>query len=144
MVWLLVNKTSSAATLGLNTVYSVTSFGSGTAYAGSTLASVAANFETQNLSTETKQYLNNVTVSGVSAKVFVPTKDQLNGGFAYYNSDTRRIAMYQGQPKAYWTSTAYNTSRCYLVDSGNGGNFDDGGITYEQGFRPHMEVNLTL
>lgn len=80
--WIIVNKTSVAAVLGLSTIYSLTIFGSNNMYESSRLASVAANFEAQNLSAETKQCLNNVTVNNVTAKVFVPSYEQMNGGFA--------------------------------------------------------------
>lgn len=143
LTWLLVNKTNSAAVLGLDIIYSKTKFGSSTAYAGSTLASVAASFESQNLSTETKQYLNNVTVKNVTAKVFVPSYEQMNSGFSHYNSNANRRCQYNGSYDWYWTSSEYDSRRALYI--GNDGSLDNTDYpSYTFGFRPHIEVNLTL
>lgn len=148
LTWLLVNKTNSAAVLGLNIIYSVTQFNSGYGdykgvYAGSILASVAASFESQNLSEETRWYLNNVTVNNVTAKVFVPSYEQMDRGFSYYNSDNNRKCQYNGSNYWYWTSSAwYDSAKAWCTQ-------DDGDIEScwpndVLGFRPHIEVNLTL
>ena len=39
-----------------------------------------------------KRWLKTITAGNTNGKVFIATKDQLNGGFAYFNSDARRAA----------------------------------------------------
>lgn len=143
-VWILVNKTSTAAVLGLSTIYMKTASGIQWGdYSSSGVARWVSNFEKNALSAETKQYLNNVTTSGVTAKCFVPTYDQMNGGFSYYNSDKNRQCKYNGSYDWYWTSTPYgNFWEWYVYKEGHLGNDDSHGS--ERGVRPHMEVNLTL
>lgn len=143
--WIIVNKTSTTATLGLHYWYTDTIFGSNSTYAGSTIAALAKNFEDNTLSTETKQFLNNVTINGVTAKVFIPSYELFNGGFSYYNSDSRRIFKnISGTAKPYWTSSPNGSSVIWGVRADGLVYSLFGSPSSSNGFRPHMEVNLTL
>lgn len=89
--------------------------------------------------------LKNVNSGNTYGKVFVAGYDQMNGGFSYFNSDSRRKVegMYIGE--RYWTSTSWDSSDAYGVDH-------DGNISisthYDKSnslrFRPSVCVNLTL
>lgn len=88
-----------------------------------------------------KACLKSVTAGNTSGKVFVATRDQMDGGFSYFNSDSRR---YVGD--IYWTSTEYSSVYAWYVDSvGHLGNFDyDVDKSYPYGFRPSVCIDLTL
>lgn len=87
-----------------------------------------------------KECLKNVTAGNTSGKVFVATRDQMNGGFSYFNSDSRRRADIW-----YWTSTEDNSIHAWRVSaSGNINrsvyfNRSDFG-----GFRPSVCIELNL
>lgn len=52
-----------------------------------------------------------ITDTGVG-KVFIPTYAQLNGGFSWINSDSRRYAeTLDGVLGEYWTATTYSSER---------------------------------
>ena len=85
-----------------------------------------------------KACLKSVTAGNTSGKVFVATKDQMDGGFSYFSNDSRRsISTY------YWTSTddySYYAWRV-LLD----GSFD-GGVNKSSsyGFRPSVCIDVSL
>ena len=89
-----------------------------------------------------KACLKSVTADNTSGIVFVATKDQMNGGFRYFNSDSRRALN-----EEYWTSTGSKSSGdiAYCVLS-NGEVFSDSySLSYPPfGFRPSVCVDLTL
>lgn len=77
-----------------------------------------------------------ITIENVVCKCFLPTYNQMNGGFSYFNSNDRRISRdVTGVAHMCWTSSLDNTGRPYCVDEyGNlaGHNFP----SYAEGFRP--------
>lgn len=89
-----------------------------------------------------KVCLKSVTADNTSGIVFVATKDQMNGGFRYFNSDSRRALN-----EEYWTSTGSKSSGgiAYCVLS-NGEVFSDAySLSYPPlGFRPSVCIDLTL
>ena len=119
-------------------------FGSSTNYPNSTLAAKAAAFESS-LPSNVKDKLLTVNVSGVSAKVFVPTESQYRGGFNLFstqNTDTRRVGYLSGTATIVWTSSPTGSSDVWVV-------YIDGGLknsgynpsgTY--GFRPAVCLPL--
>ncbi len=145
--WIIVHKTSTTAVLGLRYWYTNTTFGSNNTYKDSTLADLAATFE-NGLTTDTKQWLNSVTVNNVTAKVFIPSYEQVSGSsgtgmLSYYSSNTNRILTGNGTVQTYWTSSAYSSS--YVWSVGTGGSLGhDYKPTASRGFRPHMEVNINF
>lgn len=123
-------------------VVSITQFSSGsTAYAGSTLAQVAANYQSTQMSSTALSYCANVTVNGVTAKVFVPSYDQMKFGFRCFDSDLSRIAYYNGTLQDYWTSTASMSPSVWCV-------YDDGSLyshyyaNTSHGFRPAIALQM--
>lgn len=146
MTWRVVNKTASAAVLGLDVIYSTTQFGSNSTYAGSKLAAAASDFEANKLTADTKALLNSVTVKNVTGKVFVPTVEQFfttGTAFSYYAAGQyNRPCKYNGVYTTYWTSSGSSSSEAYTVYST--GERNTSGASYSHGFRPHIEVNLTL
>lgn len=89
-----------------------------------------------------KACLKNVTAGNTSGKVFVATKDQMDGGFSYFNSNSRRSAN-----NWYWTSTETNSDYAWSVLP-DGSLYDYGGSLYDKldsdGFRPSVCIDLTL
>ena len=86
-----------------------------------------------------KTCLKSVTAGNTSGKVFVATKDQMDGGFSYFNNNSRRALN-----EVYWTSTGLDSHSAWLV-------FADGSlynVGYDQsgsvGFRPSVCVDLTI
>ena len=90
-----------------------------------------------------KNCLKTVRADNTSGKVFVATKDQMDGGFSYFNRDSRRKAS-----DWYWTSTEGNSFSAWLVgDDGNIYGYNDGyggDKSSSGGFRPSVCIDLTL
>ena len=87
-----------------------------------------------------KECLKSVTAGNTSGKVFVATKDQMDGGFSYFNIDSRRRAN-----DWYWTSTKGNSVNAWYLSVTMDGRFYNGYDASDSvGFRPSVCVNLTL
>ena len=139
--WRVVHQEGTHWYLANENIVSQTPFGSSNAYKGSTIASVAATYENEQLSKTAKEYCADVTVNNVTAKVFVPSYEQVNGGFSYYNSSTNRICQLNGANSIWWTSSP-NGSYVYRVHT-------DGALNYADpsnglGFRPHICIDTSL
>lgn len=87
------------------------------------------------LSEAQKACLKSVTAGNTSGKVFVATRDQMNRGFSYFNSDSRRSIR-----DVYWTSTGKTSRNAWGVDS----NGYLGKYSYNKsnsiGFRPSIAI----
>lgn len=89
-----------------------------------------------------KRWLKTITAGNTTGKVFVATKDQYNGGFAYFNGNARRAAT-----RNYTTSQrAPNDDetgdpRAYFIDSA--GNIYTTDLSAIQDFRPSVCIDLT-
>ena len=137
--------------LAKETITDKTAFNSSSSstYAGSTLASMCDTYLAK-FSDTAKIYMTDVTVNNVTAKVFVPSYEQVNGGFSYYNSNTNRKAKSDNSSTiaGWWTSSGYNiTNSVYRVVGGTSS--DSGTIitaTYDNvlGFRPHICIDTSL
>lgn len=128
-----------------DTVYAITknlqgttqfSSNSSTAYSGSILASKCADWYNNNVPSDLKSYgfFKSVSVNGVTAQCFVPSYDQFNGGFSYFNSNERRAC----DNSWYWTSSAYSSSFVWFV--GNDGGLYSNGPGDAGGFRPCLAI----
>lgn len=85
-----------------------------------------------------KACLKSVTAGNTSGKVFVATKDQMDGGFSYFNSDSRRKGS-----NWYWTSTEGGSGYAWYVNAyGSLDSYYNQWISY--GFRPSICIDLTL
>lgn len=78
----------------------------------------------------------------VVAKVFIPTIEQMEGGFSWFSSDKHRIGKYKDTATRYWTSSPYavDDPEPWIVD-------DDGTLQtipyhWESGVRPCVCVQL--
>ena len=96
------------------------------------------NFE-NSLSEAQRRCLKNVTAGNTSGKVFVATKDQMNGDFSYFDSDSRCSVK-----DVYWTSTEKTSRNAWGVDS-------DGCLgkySYDKsnsiGFRPSIAISTKV
>lgn len=86
-----------------------------------------------------KTCLKSVTAGNTSGKVFVATKDQMNGGFSHFNSNSRRNVH-----EVYWTSTERSSNTAWFVNSGGDFNYNDFYKSDLCGFRPSICIDLTL
>lgn len=94
------------------------------------------NFE-DSLNEAQKECLKSVTAGNTSGIVFVATRDQMNGGFSYFNSNSRRDIN-----EVYWTSTEGSSGYAWYVHSGGSIGYNYGSVSF--GFRPSVCVDLTL
>ena len=133
--FLVVHNSGNQWYLANPTIVENTIFGSNNTYKGSTLASKCTNW-LSNFSANAQTFMNNITVNGVSAKVFVPSYEQVNGGFSYYNSNSRRVCNLNGSAYHWWTSSPVSSSLVYYVYSDGSIRNGDPGSSY--GFRPHI------
>ena len=140
MYWIVchVDYIQKVAYLACTVIVQNTTFGSGNMYSYSQLKNVAKAFE-NNMSSAALARMQNVTVHGVTAKVFAATYDQMNGGFAYFNSKERRVC----QNQLYWTSSPGPSSRVWIVGT-EGGGFDDRSPSDLFGFRPFVCLSLQI
>lgn len=158
-MWIVVHKdnTNYYMYLMLKDIYSTTQFGSNTTYNGSTLSTVAGNFQ-NTLSSTFLNRLVSVTCKGVTRKVFVPTYSHLFGTntsydsttfekmhFDYFpsntNASTTRVGLYGGSATYWWTSSAYGSGRVWSVYTDGSG--DDGYTpSGTRGFRPVVCLNF--
>lgn len=65
---------------------------------------------------------------------FIPTYEQVSGEFTWFDSNSRRIANYNGYPHIWSTQTKYDSTTVYYV--GSSGAINYGGISGYTGFRP--------
>lgn len=127
--WIVSHKTSTEAYLTLNGLSGNSTWNN--------LGSTCQTWENSHLNASQKAILKSITAGNTNGYVFVATYDQMNGGFSYFNSNTRRSVG-----NFYWTSTATSSGGAWYVGS-------DGGISYNygtsdsNGFRPSICIDLT-
>lgn len=97
----------------------------------------ACNTFANQLTEDQRACLKSITAGNTSGKVFVATRDQMDGGFSYFNSNSRRSVG-----SIYWTSTESASGSAWYVRSG--GSFDPYEKSISFGFRPSVCVDLTL
>ena len=141
--WIVCHRDNHKYYLALSEIASMTSFGNNNSYSGSTLESVASQYEANLIRTNQdimSAYAVNTDVNGVSAKIFVASKEQMETGFSYFNSNSRRICKYNGSAEWYWTSSPTGSSYVWFVytDGSLGNNYPD----YSGGFRPFVCLSL--
>jgi hypothetical protein len=128
--WIISHKTASEAYLTLNGLS-----GNSTWY---DLDSTCQTWENNHLNETQKAILKTITADSTSGFVFVATKDQMDGGFSYFNSNSRRsVGDY------YWISSEYSSDSAWSVryDGYLNGYYDDKSSSI--GFRPSICIDLT-
>lgn len=81
------------------------------------------------------------TVNGVTGYCNLPSYEQMNGGFSYFNSNSNRIATdTAGNAMWYWTSSPRSGSYVWSVYNGGGLNFYS--YSYAFGFRPCVAMKV--
>lgn len=139
--WIVCHRDGNKYYLALSEIVSLTKFGSDDRYAGSTLESVASQYESGLNSDIIALYAIDTTVNNDTSKVFVATYDQMNGGFSYFNSNSRRICKYDGSNQWYWTSSP--TGGGYVWNVNSDGNLNNTyGPSHTGGFRPFVCLSL--
>ena len=135
-IWICVHQNGSTYYLAATSIYCITQFGSNANYAGSTLAAMCTHV--QNITPQDSLDLAiNTSVNGVTAKIFVASHDQLNGGFSYFSDDTQRQCDYMH----YWASSASGSNRVWGVND-SGSFYSGGNSTGTSGFRPFVALQL--
>ena len=140
--WIVVHKHSGILYLALDHIYEMCQFNSNgsTAYSGSNLAARCTAFA-NTIPAATLNKAQNTTVNGVTAKIFVCSYEQANGGFDYFNSNGNRICKdSNGAAQVWWTSSPSGSNVCYV---GTVGSINDYYVspTGTYGFRPFVAVS---
>lgn len=139
ITWQVQHLDGNYAYLALYPMTGLTAFGSSITYSGSTIASICTTF-LNNTIPNVADYLEDVTVNGVTAKVFIPSYYQLDSEWDWPKGGPgHRVCQLNGPYKPYWTSTAYSSSTVQFV--GSGGTYGDNYPQNALGFRPAVKVN---
>ena len=142
--WRVVHNEGTKWYLASKDIIEDTQFGSYNVYAKSTILARCAVY-LSNLSDVAQKYIINTTVNDVTFKVFVPSYEQVNGGFSYYSSKENRICNYNGNKYAWWTSSLYdNSSNHPAYGVTTGGIFSISTPSSAYGFRPHICIDTSL
>ena len=135
--------------LGGYNINEKTEFGSNNTYSGSTIAQKCIDY-LNNTIPNVADYLEDVTVEGVTNKVFIPTYYQFSGQTGYGDtsgpvfsypsaSAANRKACYAAlTSNVMWLSTALGSSNVWYVSNGGSFTYDD--PSYTRGFRPEVKV----
>ena len=130
--WIVAHVTETEAYLTLNGID-----GKSTWY---DLQSTCTTWSNENIAENLKASMKVITAGNTNGYVFVATKDQMDGGFSYFNSNSRR-----NLGDIYWTSTEYNLDAAWSV--GLDGSLDIDSVHDKPasfGFRPSVALDLTL
>ena len=138
--WRVVHIANGLYYLIIDEITQTTQFGNNTAYKGSTIATKCATYQ-NDMADDSLALCQNVTVNGVTAKVFIPSYEQMNGGFSYFNNASNRVAFMGDNITWYWTSSPHDGSYVWYVNTGGGlhGNRDPSSAG---GFRPCVAVRV--
>ena len=130
--WIISHKTASEAYLTLQGLSGKSSWNN--------LDGTCQTWENSRLSSSQKAILKTITAGNTSGKVFVATKAQMNGGFSYFNSNSRR-----NLDKSYWTSTKDGSFNawCVLTDGSIESSDNYFNLSSSIGFRPSICIDLT-
>lgn len=144
--WIVCHIDGNKHYLALSTIYNNTAFGNSNVYSGSMLATVATDYKNILCQANANalivdKFFANVTVEGVTNKVFVASYTQMNGGFRYFNSNSRRICTYNGSAQWYWTSSPLSSSGDVWSVRAEG-SLSDYSPKYSGGFRPFICLSL--
>lgn len=146
--WIVCDQSSNNYCLALDKIDSLSDFGGSNVYSESILARCARQYESD-LSTAYLDIMSicafNTTVNGVTAKVFVASYEQMNGGFSYFINYDRRKCKYNRDYSYYWASSpAQGTNNLWTISVA--GTFDSSDFYASPrasiGFRPFIWLSL--
>lgn len=146
--WIVCDQSSNNYCLALNIIDGLSDFGGSNVYHGSILAQRARQYESD-LSAAYLDIMSicafNTTVNGVTAKVFVASYEQMNGGFSYFSNNDRRKCKRGSEYYYYWTSSpAKGTNNLWAISTE--GAFDNSDFYTSPrasiGFRPFIWLSL--
>lgn len=116
------------------------------AYSGSIVANLCTTWYNSYVPIELKTAgtFVNVEIEGVTSPCFIPTYDQINSGWDYFNSAETRI-FYDAANTAHewWTSSTYSSSAMYYVNK-SGDHKNGLGLGSMLGFRPCLAINRAV
>lgn len=151
--YMIVHFDSSIVYVITEDIIQLTRFGSTETYARSNIANLCTTWYNTNVPAALKSagMFTSVSTEGVSSPCFIPTYNQCNGGFSYFDSDSGRcaqVASSGGTSGSYgtyswWTSTASSSGNVWRVnEDGSLGsyNFPD----TINGFRPCLAIKRSL
>ena len=139
--WMVCHRTSTALYAITDEIISLSRFGYNTSYISSDVRDDCREMAGFIPSADANKIL--VDSSTHDDMIFIPSYNQMNGGFAYFDSDEDRIAYYNGEAEEYWTSTtstSSTSSRVYLV--GHAGDLISSEPKYEYGVRPCIAFKI--
>lgn len=143
ITWQVQHLDGNYAYLALYPMTDTSAFGSGSAYSGSTIASKCTDYLNDTIP-NVADYLEDVTVEGVTAKVFIPSYAQLNSEWDWPKAGaSNRICQLNGSNNAYWTSSAFQSDPDAIiryVDTSGGFPMPGAGPSAAYGFRPAVKV----
>lgn len=139
ITWQVQHLDGNYAYLALYPMTETSAFGSSTSYSGSTIAQKCTDY-LNNTIPNVAQYLEDITVNSVMAKVFIPSYEQLSSDWDWPKAGrNNRICQLNGSNKSYWTSTAYSSSYVWYVYS-DGYFYNNVYPSGATGFRPAVKV----
>lgn len=137
--WQVQHLSGDYAYLALAEMTELTVFGSNATYLGSTISAKCEGY-LANTIPNVSQSLETVTVNGVTNKVFVPSREQLEEEWDYpMESSANCICKYNGANYPWWTSSKYSNNSAYIVTSA-GAFATNGSESDSLGFRPCVKV----
>ena len=152
--YMIVHFDSSIVYVITEDIIQLTQFGSTTTYAGSNIANLCTTWYNTNVPAALKSagMFTSVSTEGVSSPCFIPTYNQCNGGFSYFNSDSRRCAQIASSggtsgnyvTYSWWTSTASSSIDVWHVIDNGGLDGNYGGPSATYGFRPCLAINRSV
>ena len=137
--WRVVHIANGLYYLIIDEITQTTQFGNNTTYKGSIIAAKCATYQ-NDMADDSLALCQNVTVNGVTAKVFIPSYEQMNGGFSYFNNASNRIAFMGGNATWYWTSSPGSSGAVWYVNAG--GSLGGNDVSNSGGFRPCVAVRV--
>lgn len=103
------------------------------------LQNACTTFAANSLTEAQRGCLKNITAGNTSGKVFVATYEQMNGGFSYFGSNSRRSIN-----TFYWTSTRQASAIAWHVQTDGSLSSFPGATSNDYGCRPSVCIDLTL
>lgn len=146
--WRVVHIANGLYYLIIDEITQTTQFNNNGEYKGSTIAAKCATYQ-NDMAADSLALCQNVTVNGVTAKVFIPSFEQMNknysDSFSYFATKANRICKDSGGiAQIYWTSSPSDGGSVWYVGTdgslSNRGDVNTPTRTY--GFRPCVALKL--